>query len=120
MVIDDESSVREALQRALEADGYKVATFPSGQAFFADAERGRFRCLVVDLNMPGMNGLALQDRLKRGRSRHPNYLPDREWRPLFCGAGNARGRSRLPAEAGARRGVARERPPGSGQQRASG
>src|SRR4029077_349518 len=58
VVIDDESSVREALQRALEADGYKVATFPSGQAFFADAERGRFRCLVVDLNLPGMNGLA--------------------------------------------------------------
>ena len=71
MVIDDESSVREALQRALEADGYKVATFPSGQAFFADAERGRFRCLVVDLNMPGMNGLALQDRLKRERSGTP-------------------------------------------------
>jgi two-component system, chemotaxis family, CheB/CheR fusion protein len=70
-VIDDESSVREALRKVLETDGYKVATFPSGQAFFAHAERGRFRCLVVDLNLPGMNGLALQDRLKRERSGTP-------------------------------------------------
>jgi len=70
-VIDDESSVREALRKALEADGYKVVTFPSGQAFFADDERGRFRCLVVDVNLPGMNGLALQDRLKQERSDMP-------------------------------------------------
>jgi two-component system CheB/CheR fusion protein len=70
-VIDDESSVREALRKALEADGYKVVTFPSGQAFFADHERGRFRCLVVDVNLPGMNGLALQDRLKQERSGTP-------------------------------------------------
>ena len=70
-VIDDESGVREALRKVLEADGYKVATFPSGQAYFADPERDRFRCLVIDLNLPGMNGLALQDRLRQERSGIP-------------------------------------------------
>ena len=70
-MIEDEASVRDALRQALESDGYKVATFPSGEAFWADAERGRFRCLVVDLDLPGMSGLALQDRLKQERSDTP-------------------------------------------------
>lgn len=70
-VIDDDNSVREALRGALEADAYRVATFPSGPAFLADADRGRFRCLVVDLNLPGMDGLALRDRLKQERSDIP-------------------------------------------------
>jgi FixJ family two-component response regulator len=52
----------------LEADGYRVATYPSGQAFLADAHHRRFRCLVVDLTMPGMDGLELQNRLNAERS----------------------------------------------------
>jgi len=70
-VIEDEASVREALRRALGTDGYKVATFPSAEGFFADAERRRFRCLVVDLNLPGMDGLALQNRLKQEHFNTP-------------------------------------------------
>jgi len=63
-VIDDEPGVRDAIQMMLEAEGHQVATFASGQAFLSDANRGRFRCLVADLSLPGMDGLELQSRLK--------------------------------------------------------
>ena len=67
-IIEDDVGVREALRQALESDGSKVATFSSGEAFLADAERRRFRCLVVDLNLSGMDGIALQDRLRHEQS----------------------------------------------------
>jgi FixJ family two-component response regulator len=70
-IIEDDLSVRDAFRVALESDGYKVATFGSGEAFFADAERRRFRCLVVDLSLPGLDGIALQDRLRQERATVP-------------------------------------------------
>ena len=70
-VIDDETSVRNALRSALASEGYKVAAFTSPEAFFADPERSRFRCLVVDVNLPGIDGLALLRRLKQERSDKP-------------------------------------------------
>jgi two-component system CheB/CheR fusion protein len=70
-VIDDEPSVRDAIRMMLDAEGYKVATYPSGQAFLSDPAHGRFRCLVVDLTMPGMDGIELQNRLKPERPATP-------------------------------------------------
>jgi two-component system, chemotaxis family, CheB/CheR fusion protein len=66
-VIDDDPGVREALRVSLEAEGYKVTVFDSAEAFLADPGRGLFRCLVIDLVLPGMDGLALQSRLKTER-----------------------------------------------------
>ena len=104
-VIEDEASVRDALRQALEADGYKVATFPSGEVFWADDERGRFRCLVVDLDLPGMSGLRCRTP-EAGALRHADHLRDRERISFAGGEGDARGCRRLPAEADTRRGVA--------------
>jgi len=62
-VVDDELSVRQALARLLRAAGLNVATFDSAQAFlerFAPRAPG---CLVLDLAMPGLNGLELQEAL---------------------------------------------------------
>jgi PAS domain S-box-containing protein len=64
-VIDDEPSVRDAIRTMLEAEGHSVATYGSAEAFFDDEGRGRFRCLVVDVDLPGMDGLQLQERLKQ-------------------------------------------------------
>ena len=59
-VVDDDESVRRALSRLLRASGHSVQTFESAQAYLAEASREESGCVVLDLRMPGMNGLALQ------------------------------------------------------------
>jgi|GEM_PF-6927014 DNA-binding response OmpR family regulator len=60
-VIDDDPGVRDAMQRTLQAEGYQVATYPSGETFLADHNRGKCRCLVVDVGLSnrGLDGLEL-------------------------------------------------------------
>jgi two-component system CheB/CheR fusion protein len=70
-VIDDDPNVRDALAMLLESDGFAVASYPSAEAFFADAGRGRFRCLLVDLRLTGMDGFAVQKRLKSEQPELP-------------------------------------------------
>ena len=70
-VIEDEPGVRAAIAMMLEAEGYAVAAYPSAEAFFSDADRRRYRCLIADVNLPLMNGLELLDRLRSERSAIP-------------------------------------------------
>ena len=59
-VVDDEPLMRRSLTRVLENAGYSIEAFASARAFL-DRDRGdRMDCLVVDVNMPGLDGLALQ------------------------------------------------------------
>jgi len=62
-VVDDEISVRRALSNLLRAAGLKVATFDSAQAFLECYDPRAPGCLVLDLAMPGLNGLELQEAL---------------------------------------------------------
>jgi FixJ family two-component response regulator len=62
-VVDDELSVRQSLSRLLRAAGLNVATFASAQAFLKGYDPSAPGCLVLDLAMPGLNGLELQDAL---------------------------------------------------------
>jgi FixJ family two-component response regulator len=64
-VIDDDQSVRESLPELLRESGYEVDTFASAEAFLASGDRGRAKCLIVDVAMPGMSGPDLQRELKR-------------------------------------------------------
>jgi len=59
-VIDDEMSMRKAIGRLLESEGYTVEMFPGAQEFLARPPHGGPACVVVDLNMPKLNGLELQ------------------------------------------------------------
>jgi FixJ family two-component response regulator len=59
-VIDDEMSMRKAIGRLLESEGYTVEMFPGSQEFLARPPHGGPACAVVDLNMPKLNGLELQ------------------------------------------------------------
>jgi FixJ family two-component response regulator len=62
-VIDDDASVRRAVQRLLQAAGYAVETFATARAFLDADDRARTACLVLDVHLPGMSGLQLQEYL---------------------------------------------------------
>lgn len=70
-VIDDDLSVRRALERLLRASGYDAAVFASGHEFFYSLEDRTPDCLILDLHMPGMNGLEVQRRLRQTGVRLP-------------------------------------------------
>lgn len=63
-VVDDDSSVRRALSSLLQTVGLDVETFPSAQAFLAQATPDRPACLVLDIRLRGSSGLDLQAALK--------------------------------------------------------
>ena len=58
-VVDDDASVREAMRGLLEAEGWSVELYSSGEAFLETYRPGREGCLVVDARMPRMGGLEL-------------------------------------------------------------
>jgi FixJ family two-component response regulator len=62
-LVDDDPGVLKALSRILRADGWSVATFESAEAFLARPDLGGDGCLVLDVTMPGLDGLELQRRL---------------------------------------------------------
>ncbi len=70
-VVDDEESVRRALQRLIRSAGMNVNTYASGAEFFASAQKCRPDCLVLDLHMPLMNGFEVQSQLVQSELRVP-------------------------------------------------
>ena len=68
-VVDDEPSVRKSLTRVLEASGYVVEAFASGREFLAREPHPGPCCLLLDMRMPGLTGLELQERLVAGGRR---------------------------------------------------
>jgi two-component system response regulator TtrR len=63
-VVDDDESIRTLWRWLMESNGIAVRTFPSA-AEFIDAYRGEPGCLVLDVRLPGMSGLELQEYLHR-------------------------------------------------------
>ena len=59
-VVDDDALVLRSLGRLLRSAGFAVRTFPSSKDFLAQSRSGQSGCLVLDLSMPGVNGLELQ------------------------------------------------------------
>jgi FixJ family two-component response regulator len=62
-VVDDDPSVRKALERSLSSAGHEAKTFVSAAEFLDFTCPDRPGCLILDIKMPGLNGLELQDRL---------------------------------------------------------
>ena len=62
-VVDDDAAVRRSLARLLDSVGLRSETFGSAQEFLARQDPGGPACLVLDVRMPGLSGLDLQDRL---------------------------------------------------------
>jgi FixJ family two-component response regulator len=70
-VIDDDDSVRTALRRLLRSFGLNVETFATAEEFLARAQGESPGCLILDVRMPGMSGLELQQRLGSESRRIP-------------------------------------------------
>ncbi len=62
-IVDDDDSVRRALQRLARSVGLNVEMFSSAQEFLDSYDSSRPGCLVLDVRMPGLSGLDLQDEL---------------------------------------------------------
>ena len=62
-VVDDDASIRELLAWLMNSNGIAVATFANAQHFLKAYQPGAPGCLIVDLYMPGMSGLELQNYL---------------------------------------------------------
>jgi len=65
LVVDDEEAVCWALQRALKAEGHTVAVAPSAERAFESAEKQTPDAVVLDVRLPGMDGLSALDRLRQ-------------------------------------------------------
>jgi FixJ family two-component response regulator len=70
-VVDDDISVRESLELLLRLEGFEVETFESAQAFLARPRTSVPSCLVLDISLPGLNGLDLQRRVAVERQDMP-------------------------------------------------
>ena len=64
-LVDDDPAVRDAVSFLLETVGIECRCFESADAFLAGHEGSAASCLVLDIRMPGMSGLELQDELRR-------------------------------------------------------
>lgn len=64
-LVDDDATVREALGMLLESENLNVKAYPSAQVFLDEYDPQSRGCMVLDIRMPGLNGLELQDELRR-------------------------------------------------------
>ena len=70
-VVDDDEAVREALQCLLECLDYIVSIFGTAEEFLNSKQISDTSCLITDVQMPGLSGLDLQDRLLAQGHRFP-------------------------------------------------
>ena len=70
-VVEDDDEVREAIELFLESRDFRVEGYPSAQAYLDSFDPERTGCLLLDVRMPGMGGLDLQNRLIAEASHPP-------------------------------------------------
>jgi FixJ family two-component response regulator len=62
-IVDDDESIRRTTTFLIESFGFRAASFESAEAFLKSGRLHDTSCLIVDVQMPGMNGLELQSEL---------------------------------------------------------
>lgn len=62
-IVDDDESLRDSLENLIRSLGFRATGFPSAEAFLSWRQARDTACLILDVRMPGMNGLDLQRHL---------------------------------------------------------
>ena len=62
-IVDDDKAVREATESLMRSLGYHASTFASAEEFLQSEQISNTSCLITDVQMPGLSGIDLQDRL---------------------------------------------------------
>jgi two-component system response regulator FixJ len=70
-IIDDDEAIRESLRLLLFADGLKTCVFESADDFLQDSKCEEFACMLLDIRMPGMDGLELFQTLNQKTLSYP-------------------------------------------------
>ena len=73
-IIDDDESMREAIKGLMRSLGYRVEAVASAQEFLSSRLVLRTACVIADMQMPGMTGLELYQRLSTSGKRVPTIL----------------------------------------------
>jgi FixJ family two-component response regulator len=62
-IVDDDDTVRAATESLVKSLGFQTSTFASAESFLQSSSLSETRCLILDVQMPSMSGIELQDRL---------------------------------------------------------
>jgi FixJ family two-component response regulator len=73
-IVEDDDALRDSLCWLVESSGYRHAAFANANAFLAAYQPGAGACLVLDVRMPGMSGLQLQEMLLRLHQNIPTIF----------------------------------------------
>ena len=70
-IVDDDDSLRNSLDNLIRSVGFRAQGFPSAEAFLSSNQVDDTACLILDVRLPGMNGLELQRRIAGANWRIP-------------------------------------------------
>jgi two-component system, LuxR family, response regulator FixJ len=70
-IVDDDDATRDSLRLLVECEGFEARGFASGRPFLDAVRPAAGDCLILDVNMPGMNGFEVLDELHRRGDRLP-------------------------------------------------
>ena len=76
-VVDDDASAREGVAALIRSAGLTPKTFASAEEFLAAPRPKTPSCLVLDVSLPGVSGLDLQQELAKSNLSDPDRIPDR-------------------------------------------
>jgi len=69
--VDDDRRVRESVHSVLESAGYEAVSFASAESFLLAGALSSVTCVIADVRLPGIDGIELQQRIRRERRQLP-------------------------------------------------
>jgi FixJ family two-component response regulator len=90
-IVEDDDSLRSSTENLIRSAGFRTQGFSSAEAFLSANGLGETACLILDLRLPGINGLDLQTHLNSNNRRIPTIFitahGDETWRTRALAAG---------------------------------